>query len=108
MLIYTGGGVRSGLDRSVAENLENALEIEFLLPTPSLSIRKLMKLGEMIRTVMMVHARVVRRQSTGSQEPSFGLQHAARLWKETKKRGESVIENVGTVVGWERSTELRV
>lgn len=100
MLIYTGGGVRSGLDRSVA--------IEFLLPTPSLSIGKLMKLGEMIRTVMMVHARVVRRQSTGSQEPSLGLQHAARLWKETKKRGESVIENVGTVVGWERSTELRV
>lgn len=90
------------------QNLENAVEIEFLLPTPSLSIGKLMKLGEMIRTVMMVHARVVRRQSTGSQEPSLGLQHAARLWKETKKRGESVIENVGTVVGWERSTELRV
>lgn len=42
-------------------------------------------MGEMIRTVMMVHARVVRRQSTGSQEPSLGLQHAARLWKETKE-----------------------
>lgn len=44
-----------------------------------------MKLA-IIRTVMMVHARVVRRQSTGSQEPSLGLQHAARLWKETRRK----------------------